>query len=400
MLAYRSAVQTDQEPVVSRAERGLARLELSANRPAHALAALAHRPDGNLGMDATDFRLAPSEAILAFVATGTDSLVGFLIRGGQSLEVHRLALGRSDFHEVVRSWRSRLGDSGRGLGELRSFARQLPVGPLAPEPELTIPQGKAPSSRYSWESYLEDILISPFTAGLVGVSRLTLVLDDVLTPMPIEVIGREQRLYRRFELSRSPSLDHLLARPQLIDPGDSVVFANETNPVTWCDRARKMCWHEQASTAGFRVDPAAGHSPSLYTLITANAILDPAQGRWGAAQIDTSPILTGGSLQSSDAKTRTMILAIGDPDHRDQMQGAGVRQIASGAILGGSPAVVITLWDPPAESASLLLGDLQSSLMRGISPGRALQQAREKVARMPQFADPVHWAGSVLYGAP
>lgn len=392
--AYRAAMQSNQPAVVARTERGLIRIELAANRPLHALAVATHRPDPHVGLDPSEFKLGPTEAILAFTVVSNTSLVGFLIRGGQPLEVGRITLGRLELDRIVRTWRSRLGDGGRGLADYRSPADDLPLGPLAPEPELTGAGPKPPGLPYSWESLLDDVLISRFNAGLIGVSRLTLVLDESLSAMPVEVTGRERRLYRRYELSRATSLDLLLTRPRPMIPSKSVGLPNDDSSVPGIDRSTMAAWKELAGTNGLRVEAGSLESTTLSAFMGRNSVLNSSESGTESVQ------LRSGSFNDRAIRTRTLIVAGVDPSRGELTSGRSLEQFAHGAILTGSAAVVLPLWKPPDASAPIMIDELQRGLIEGLRPGESLVNARETLARNPKFADPVHWAGYVLYGSP
>src|SRR5207249_6322875 len=67
------------------------------------------------------------------------------------------------------------------------------------------------------EAFLDDALIRPFEASLLGVHRLIVVPDDALGALPFERIGRERPLSQRFPVSYAPTvsvLQRLRGRPR------------------------------------------------------------------------------------------------------------------------------------------------------------------------------------------
>jgi CHAT domain-containing protein len=93
-------------------------------------------------------------------------------------------------------------------------------------------------------------------------------------------------------------------------------------------------------------------------------------------------------------------LAVGTPADRGSVTGPGLRDLAGAWLSAGARAVLLALWDPPAESGPRLLAEFHRAVASGAPPAVALEGARRAVARDPRLRDPVHWAGFVLYGAP
>ncbi|HEX8198923.1 MAG TPA: hypothetical protein VF590_00445, partial [Isosphaeraceae bacterium] len=150
--------------------------------------------------DPSALHLADDEAALIFAAIGPETLAGFVVRGGHPPEAQVLPTTRAELRRAVRAWRAALGDGGRGLAD------DEPPGPdgllgLAPEPE---PPGVAAPRTWDGtrpDAFLDDVLIHPFEAGLLGVVRLIVVPDDALGALPLERIGRDRPLGQRFRLS-------------------------------------------------------------------------------------------------------------------------------------------------------------------------------------------------------
>lgn len=379
---------------------------LRSARPALTLA------DPTVTFDPAPLKLAVDEAALTFAAVAPESMVGFLIRPGLPPSARRLGLGPADLHAAVSTWRSGLGDGGRPLA---SGSAEPLGGWLGPEPELSASvAGPAPPTLgASWEGYLDDALIRPFAADLAGATRLILVADDALAAMPMEVIGRERRLMRRFEVARAPCLATIAAArsaPLPTNPtgGALLLAATESGPTpadlrSWASTYRSAGVGPGADGGGF-VDGPAGTCQFLH--ISAPATLDPARSAFGDAEIRLDPAPgTDGRLLSSAIlraghRARLTCLILGTPNDRASITGDGLRNMALDALAGGSGAILLTLWDPPTDSSRRFLGELHRALAAGSPPGRALDRARSAVARDPKFRDPVHWAGYVLFGEP
>jgi CHAT domain-containing protein len=74
--------------------------------------------------------------------------------------------------------------------------------------------------------------------------------------------------------------------------------------------------------------------------------------------------------------------------------------LAGVAIKAGAKSVVASLWFVNDESTSLLIAEFYRNLMQNptLSKAKALQQAQQKVASLPEFRHPAFWAPFLLIG--
>ncbi|MBL8323395.1 MAG: CHAT domain-containing protein [Rubrivivax sp.] len=79
--------------------------------------------------------------------------------------------------------------------------------------------------------------------------------------------------------------------------------------------------------------------------------------------------------------------------------GTGVMGLPLALMAAGNRHAVVTLWAVPDRSASEVVTRLFRHLLRGSTPAEALARAKREVARQPQYANPLHWAAFVVYGA-
>lgn len=453
---------TPTRSVRDRAQRGLARTLVKLDQPEAALAALdrgwvqAHRdpslgpspaapasarprlaPDpgqpGGLIPDRIEpgmLRLASGDAAIAYAALGAESMVGFLIRPGIPIQPKLLPIRRSELSAAIESWRTRLGEGGRP-----------PVAPpegrldrlisLADEPELDPNRERTLRRGSTWEAYLDDALIRPFWADLQGASRCWIVPGDVLASMPLEVIGRDQRLFRKIEVAYLPRLGLLptLKLAKSASPSDTVLLVaagtaenDATGDPRWADAEVLQGWAERYRKAGFAADLAMGldsgngafpSSPGSSGIVHLSLRYDrpPAAGQGLVLGPDSRLFQPtsyarprnswdGWSWLQAPIQARVAIWAL--PGTEDVLEGiaSSIRDRAALPIGAGTSTLILPLWEPPADSGVLLLDELHRQLAANEPPGRALRRARERVALDVRYRDPVHWAGFVLYGNP
>ena len=74
--------------------------------------------------------------------------------------------------------------------------------------------------------------------------------------------------------------------------------------------------------------------------------------------------------------------------------------LAGVAIKAGAKSAVASLWFVNDESTSLLIAEFYRNLMQNptLSKAKALQQAQQKVASLPEFRHPAYWAPFLLIG--
>ncbi|MDB5349832.1 MAG: Tetratricopeptide 2 repeat protein [Planctomycetota bacterium] len=368
--------------------------------------------DPTTAMDVSALKLAEGEAILVFAEVGPESMLGVIVKSTGVLSAKRLPMRRSELVRTVQSWRSALGDGGRPLSP-RSPTTPGAILSLGAEPDLLL-SATTKSSNGSHEARLHDALILPFQAELAGVTRLFLVPSPASAGMPIEILGRGSRLLEGRAVSYLPAASFLAAmrddqrpdRPSdrrllFVDPDGSprsepllaVLRAPPWSAQLWrgsaaradrlkVDRLSSYAAIHLSSRAVFEAIASGSGEPEL--CLTAGASPSHDDGRLSAQELSEIPL-----------RARVLVLSISD---RHGTTGDGLLAMARAGLLTGSESVLLTLWEPPAESAQRFFLAFYASLASGTSAMTAFSDARAAVARDPKFRDPVHWAGYVLYG--
>ncbi|WP_169973824.1 CHAT domain-containing protein [Tautonia rosea] len=370
--------------------------------------------------DLASLRLSDGEAILVVAGIGPESLSGFLIRPAQPVLVRTLPIRRSDLRRSARLWRAALGDSGRP-DELEQAA--LPDGllSLAPEPDLVLPPtAEIPAlSDAPPGSALTNAVFGPFLESLEGVDRLIVVPDDALAALPLEGLWDERFSQESPSLQYVPSLSLLRrSRAELreVKPaGASVLVASTADPVLG------LAVRSTYRTETTQVDVTSSSTELLTRLVDANrvprilhlstiALLDPATSRFGQPELVLSSdgIVTTDTEESrlSDSdilglnlKGSLILLWLEHQPKPAVAEPTAWRDLAACWLAAGADAVILSLWDPPADSAPLFAAELHQGLSRNLSPAEALDRARQSLSARSATADPVHWAGYVLYKA-
>ncbi|MEO6808131.1 MAG: CHAT domain-containing protein [Isosphaeraceae bacterium] len=359
--------------------------------------------------------LNESTAVLVVAKVGPESLVEVVVRGHRVVKARALSASRSELRHAVQAWRRGLADGGRDL-EPNSQASSLGgLLSLVPEPDASR-DAPPPSAKTTWESYFEDVLIQPIAESLDGVTRLIIVPDDALGALPFEAMGRSSRLMQRYSIRYAPSVTLLrwMRESKPVQPGPirrALLLAKADLPglaAAWRSSGLVV---ESATGPSARPARLLNPAPSGFDLmfVASNATLDPRLSPWGDLDLRLSDNanglpdngrLTATELLSAPLSSRLLILCPGDPTDRARATGPGLRDLARAALAAGAESVVLSLWDPPSTSSLLFQTEIGRALAKGDSPGQALDRARLTVARDPRFRDPVHWAGSVLYGLP
>ena len=137
--------------------------------------------------------------------------------------------------------------------------------------------------------------------------------------------------------------------------------------------------------------------------ISSRAVFDPVRAMSGEPEL----CLSRGTLARQDGRlctrelseiplrARLLVLSISDAEGT---RGQGLLALARSGLLAGADSVILTLWEPPAESSLRFFREFYRLLNSGSTTIVALADARAAIARDPKFRDPVHWAGYVLYG--
>jgi len=252
------------------------------------------------------------------------------------------------------------------------------------------------------EARLHDALLGPFQARLDGLSRLFVVPGEILSGLPIEVMGREQRLLDRFSVTYLPDpgmlsdlRDERRARPV---KSDGVLFLSshdEREVRFWAMACREAKWKPVAllGLAASR-DRLFGLALGSYSAVHLTAPIQPGDAHGGFSMKLSDGLFTSRDLASLPLRARVLVLQFAGSEG---LTGEGIRQWAQAGLLTGAGSVVISLWEPPAESARVFFAEFYRSLEAGGTVSASVSKAREAVALVPRFRDPVHWSGFVVY---
>lgn len=109
--------------------------------------------------------------------------------------------------------------------------------------------------------------------------------------------------------------------------------------------------------------------------------------------------LTAGELPLYELTSELIVLSACETGIGPVRAGAGVMGLPLALMIAGNRNAVVTLWSVPDASAARFVTRLFTHLKAGAPADQALMKTKGEMARDPRFADPVHWAGFVLYGA-
>ncbi len=371
-------------------------LELQIRRIETQLAGrTARRDSGENGLG-----LSESEALVAFVATGPDTLAGIVVRQGSEPIAVPLPTRRAELESLIDGWRMGLGDGGRPLRR-SAVDRSGEIVGLGPEPEG--PGGSDPALVGSREGAIHQALFAPLQSHLGGVTRLLLVPGSAVGGLPIEMMGRGNRLLDQYAVTYLPEPGLL---PALRDDRRAPLVRT-AEVLFWSPNHVREAKFWAASCRDTKWKPVAllGASASRHRLLS--LALGPYSVIHLAAPIE--PVVQGGefSLMLADGlftprdlaalplRSQVLVLQFAG---REGLTADGLRLWAEAALRTGVGGVVMSLWEPPAESARVYFAEFYRALKAGESLPRSVGLAREAVARRPEFRDPVHWAGFVVYG--
>jgi hypothetical protein len=371
----------------------------------------------NRPFDVASLRLAPGEAVLVLSPMGPESMSGFLIRPGRSVIARGLPIDRSELRRAARLWRASLGDGGRS-GELDASPGPVGLLSIAPEPDLPTSGGPLPEG-LSPGRILFDGLLGPFLEGLEGVDRLVVVPGDADSAVPLEAVAVGEGASNLPRIAYAPMLS-VLRRSRASDRPSrarrpSVLVATEGDAVGTL--AVRSAYGPGGPIVEVPAELASlparligdGEMPGVLD-VSSVAVLDPSESRTGEPELLLGPEGSGGidpmtpRLAASDVLGLELdgALVILRLQHRPMppvAEPTAWRDLACCWLAAGAGGVIVSLWDPPVDSAPLFSAELHRELARGKSSAEALDSARRTVAARPSTSDPVHWAGYVLYEA-
>jgi CHAT domain-containing protein/Tfp pilus assembly protein PilF len=406
------------------AERGRARALLDLMRERSAPLA----PGADLvreGRDQVEWVQRTASAALVYLA-GRDTLTLWIIPASGRISVRRLAVGRTELAEAVRSYRVAL--------EVESGCDQADV-----QAADDLPQASA---------RLASLLLDDSTrARLVGSQSVIVVPHGPLHLVPFAALpGTDGTPFgSQFAVRYAPSLAILhqaSARPGAFDQrgrnrwqamSPALVVGNPRMPLlTICGvqlRPRGLAAAEESSrwlaqqltadalvgeqaterrmraeaggarlihleTHGFAYENEAGARASFVALTSDSGVaVPPAEG---------DGMLTVGEVLDQLPRLEAELVVLGacQTGLGDLKDAEGTVGLQRAFLAKGARSTLVSLWTVDDRASSALLREFyQQWLGGGVSKSEALRRAQESVRRTPGFEHPRFWAAFVLAGA-
>ena len=281
-------------------------------------------------------------------------------------------------------------------------------------------------------SALAQLLPGDFIRKHGDTTRLVIVPDDVMQPLPFSAIDLDERpqtyvpLVTRFELVRAKSLSSYYApRPAtphtFVNSADIVVFADPVLNTQPSQRAQAIP-NSRAEAASIekifapRVITYAGADATSDVLLSpevraARVLHIATHGYFSKTTPDIVGLVTSsrrGSIEPDDGfigftelfsapfSARLVIVSGCETMRGKDYTGWGVRSLADGFLSQGAGSVIGTLWSVSDAATAALMDGFYRSLHRGAGSSTALQAAQRELLASRRFADPYYWAGVAL----
>ncbi|XP_068143002.1 tetratricopeptide repeat protein 28 [Drosophila tropicalis] len=335
-----------------------------------------------------------------------------------------------------------LGSVGGSVASLQGSTRS--VGSRSSRRAPAPPVWRGPSCLHT----LYNLLLAPFddllpssggiTSSRQGRRELILVLDSSLYLVPFAILraAREDGEYlsERCAILTAPSLQALRCRPKgkrdRGRPPTALVVGGPRVPRLlaerwgWAGAESPAALQEAAMVADMlQATALAGSNATkesvLAELPSAECVHFAANLSWQLGAVVLSPgdvvtaeqqqqkephepqlsdfTLAPGELRQLRLSARLVVLS--SYHSVEPISGAGVAQLASGWLMAGAGAVLISLWPVPETAAKILLRAFYSALLQGARAARALAEAMQTVQHTKHFAHPANWAGFLLVGS-
>jgi CHAT domain-containing protein len=295
-------------------------------------------------------------------------------------------------------------------------------------------------------SSLAELLPRDFIREHSEATRLVIVPDDVMQPLPFVAIDLDARpqayapLVAKFEVVRTRSLSGYYA--QLPAPSNStskdtsiVVFADPVLQTQSMDRVQPRAVPSSPMNGQLAAIPSTRTEADSIARIfptrvvsysgadaTSDVLLSP-QAR--AAKVlhiathgyfsKTTPDIVGlvtsnrrgegkaddgflgfTELFSAPFSARLVIISGCETMRGKDYTGWGVRSLADGFLSQGAGSVIGTLWSVSDAATAALMESLYRNLDRGAGSPAALRAAQRELLESRRFADPYYWAGVAL----
>jgi CHAT domain-containing protein/tetratricopeptide (TPR) repeat protein len=402
--------------------RGRALLDLMRERSA----ALA--PGADLvseGREQVDWLQRAGSSALVYLA-GRDTLTTWVIPASGTISVRRLAVGRTEVAEAVRSYRVALGvergceqADGNAAEELAAASARLtalllddttrarlagsgtviivPHGPLHLVPFAALPEadGTPFGSRFAVRyapslAILREASARPAAFDRDGRDRWKAMTPALIVGnprMPLLTVCGVQLRPRGLPAAEESSrwlADRLTA--------DALIGDRATERRTRADAEGARLIHLE--THGFAYENEAGARASFVALTSDSGVTTPPPEGDG--------MLTVGEVLDQLPRLRAELVVLGacQTGLGDLKDAEGTVGLQRAFLARGARSTLVSLWTVDDRASSALLREFyQQWLGGGVSKSEALRRAQDAVRRTPGFEHPRFWAAFVLAGA-
>ncbi|MFC4309773.1 CHAT domain-containing protein [Steroidobacter flavus] len=290
-------------------------------------------------------------------------------------------------------------------------------------------------------SSLAQLLPRDFIREHSDTTRLVIVPDDVMQPLPFAAIDLDDRpkayspLIVKFELVRARSLSgYYASRPPPSNGAtrstDIVVFADPVLGVQSPERVQpRVVTSSLAALPSSRTEAeniARIFATRVITYAGADAtsdvLLSPevrsakvlhiaTHGYFSKTTPDVVGLVTSSKrgegksddgflgfteLFSAPFSSRLVIVSGCETMRGKDYTGWGVRSLADGFLSQGAGSVIGTLWSVSDAATAALMEEFYRNLHRGAGSSAALRAAQRELIASRRFADPYYWAGVAL----
>lgn len=278
-------------------------------------------------------------------------------------------------------------------------------------------------------SALGQLLPRDFIRKHSSATRLVIVPDDVMQPLPFSAIDLDDRpqtyapLVAQFEVVRARSLSGYYAqRPATViaaaKSADIVVFADPLLGSQPMERVQPRTVlsaipnsrAEAASIAKIfssRVITYSGADATSDVLLSpelraAKVLHIATHGYFSKTTPDIVGLVTSGGflgfteLFNAPFSAKLVIISGCETLRGKDYTGWGVRSLADGFLSQGAGSVIGTLWSVSDAATAALMDSFYRSLHQGAGSSAALRAAQRELLASHRFSDPYYWAGVAL----
>jgi len=109
--------------------------------------------------------------------------------------------------------------------------------------------------------------------------------------------------------------------------------------------------------------------------------------------------ITAAEWVGYDLDSDLMVVSACNTGVGERVQGEGVMGLPYALVIAGNRSTMLTLWPVVDSSTAQLMVSVFDGIRAGLSPGKALAEAKRQLARRPATANPLHWAAFIYYGS-